>query len=204
MGGWGSGQHGTTACTDDCCHIDARRLARDGLLKPGSARRWHWTRDGERVASVDLRADALYLHLSYRRRAGEAWQDLAYAVALDWTRCHYGGERTWFRCPTFRCGRRVAMLYMGSHGLFACRHCYRLAYRCQRETAEDRATRRAERIRARLQWEPGILNEAGDKPAWMRWRTFDRLTAEHDALVSGSLAMLADRLGLVPGGRRKA
>ena len=197
MGGYGSGRHGTTACTDDCRSIDARRLARDGLLKPGSACGWHWTRDGERVASVNMRADALHLHLSYRhRREGEEWRGVAYVVALDWTRCHYGSQRAWFRCPAFRCGRRVAILYMGSNGIFACRHCYRLAYRCQRETADDRATRRAERIRARLQWEPGILNGDGGKPPWMRWSTFERLSAEHEALVAASLAMMVDRLGL--------
>jgi len=46
---------------------------------------------------------------------------------------------------------RVAILYIGSNGMFACRHCYRLAYRCQREPADARPTRRAERIRECLQ-----------------------------------------------------
>lgn len=201
MGGLGSGRHATTACTDDCLRIDARRLARDGLLKPGSARVWQWTIDGERVASVGMRADAINLHLDYRHRCnGDAWRDVAYPVALDWTRCHYGGKRAWFRCPSWRCGRRVAILYMGTYGKFACRRCYRLPYRSQRETADDRAARRAERIRARLQWEPGILNGNGDKPPWMRWRTFDRLCAEHDALVSASLVGMLHRFGLTPGG----
>ncbi len=194
MGGWGSGRHGSTHCTDDCRSIDARRLARDGLLKQGGAFKWTWTRDGARVADVDMRVDALYVHLTYRyRRDGAAWKDTAYSVALDWTPCHYGSQRAWFRCPAFHCGRRVAILYMGE-SMFACRHCYRLAYRCQRETADDRATRRAERIRERLRWEPGILNGNGGKPPWMRWATFERLSAEHEALVAASLAMMVDRL----------
>ena len=58
--------------------------------------------------------------------------------------------------------------------------------------------RRAERIRERLHWEPGILNGDAGKPPWMRWRTFDRLTTEHDALVSGALASMALRLAFVP------
>jgi hypothetical protein len=49
-----------------------------------------------------------------------------------------------------------------------------------RECAGDRAARRAERLRARLGWEPGILNGEGGKPKWMRWRTFERLAAEYD------------------------
>jgi hypothetical protein len=89
----------------------------------------------------------------------------------------------------------VAILYGGN--IFACRHCYRLAYPCQRETADDRAARRADRIRARLRWEPGILNGDGGKPKGMRWRTFERLTVEHEAFVGKSLAGIAKRFGFL-------
>jgi predicted RNA-binding Zn-ribbon protein involved in translation (DUF1610 family) len=82
------------------------------------------------------------------------------------------------------CGRRVALLYGGA--IFACRHCHRLAYRCQREAPHYRAARRAEGIRQRLRWEPGILNDAGDKPKGMRWRTFGRLASEYAVLVGES------------------
>lgn len=58
-------------------------------------------------------------------------------VYLDWTACHLGGQRPWFLCPTRGCGRRIANLYGGA--IFACRHCYRLAYPSQRETPDDRA-----------------------------------------------------------------
>jgi hypothetical protein len=75
----------------------------------------------------------------------------------------------------------VAVLFGGE--LFACRHCYRLAYPSTREDARDRAARRAEAIRARLGWKPGILNGTGGKPKWMRWRTFERLVTEHDDAV---------------------
>jgi len=54
----------------------------------------------------------------------------------------------------------------------------------------------AERLRARLGWEPGILNGEGGKPKWMRWRTFERLAAEHDNFVGGSLAEMALRFGV--------
>ncbi|MGH8579130.1 MAG: hypothetical protein ACREVK_03055 [Gammaproteobacteria bacterium] len=42
--------------------------------------------------------------------------------------------------------------------------------------------------------EPGILNGNGWKPKGMHWRTFERLTAEHDAFVGASLAAMARRL----------
>jgi hypothetical protein len=44
--------------------------------------------------------------------------------------------------------------------------------------------------------EPGILNGEGGKPKWMRWRTFERLAAEHDAFVGASLATMAQRFGI--------
>jgi hypothetical protein len=84
------------------------------------------------------------------------------------------------------CGRRVAILYGG--GIFACRHCHQLAYSSQRETFDDRAARRADKIRERLAWEPGILNGRGwKKPKGMHWHTFEKLTAKHEALVQESL-----------------
>jgi hypothetical protein len=81
-------------------------------------------------------------------------------------------------------------------GIFACRHCYQLAYASSREDAGGRATRRADRLRARLGWEPGILNGEGDKPKWMRWRTFERMAAEHDQLVARSLQAAKLKFGL--------
>jgi hypothetical protein len=86
----------------------------------------------------------------------------------------------------------VAILYGGDY--FVCRHCSQLAYPSQRETYDDRAARQAERIRERLGWVPGILNGKGWKPKGMHWRTFKRLTAQHDALVTISLAEIEARL----------
>lgn len=89
----------------------------------------------------------------------------------------------------------MAILYSGR--VFACRHCYQLAHDCQRESADDRAARRADRIRERLRWEPGILNGSGWKPKGMHWRAFERLTAQHDAFVHVSMAWMAARLRLL-------
>jgi hypothetical protein len=89
-----------------------------------------------------------------------------YAVRIVLTPCNLGGWRAWFVCPAVGCGQRVAILYGGS--IFACRHCYQLAYTSAREDAGDRAARRADRLRARLAWKPGILNGRGGKPRWMR------------------------------------
>jgi hypothetical protein len=50
-------------------------------------------------------------------------------------------------------------------------------------------------FRARLGWEPGILNGGGEKPKCMRRRTFERLAAEHD-FVGQSSAGMALRVGI--------
>ena len=51
--------------------------------------------------------------------------------------------------------------------------------------------RQADNIRRRLGWPAGIANPVGRKPKGMHWRTFERLTAGHDAYVEASLVDLA-------------
>ena len=191
MGGFGSGRgQGGKDTTNDMRPLDIRKLQRDGLLTPGRAFGWHWTRNGEEVASIQMRTEVDRVILNYRSRSnGGEWQPMEYPVYLEWTPCHLGGRRAWFRCPASGCGRRVAILYGGT--IFACRHCYRLVYASQREAEDDRARRQAEKIRRRLGWPPGIINREGGKPAGMHWRTFEQLKAEHDAFVGTSLAGLA-------------
>jgi hypothetical protein len=152
-------------------------------------------RDGETVASIQMRAEQDRVVLVYRHRSGGGeWKDKQYPVRIVHTQCNLGGERPWFICPALGCGRRVAILYGG--GIFACRHCYQLAYASAREHESDRAARRADKLRARLGWEPGILKGNGSRPKSMRSRTFERLVAEHDAFVRQSLATMAQRFGI--------
>lgn len=201
MGGMGSGRRwccGTADSTCDYQRLDVRRWQREGFLEMGRSFGWQWTRNGEKVASIDVRTESGRVILSYRHRSGGGeWKSEEYPVRLAWTPCAYGGTRAWFICPAQSCGRRVAILYGG--GIFACRHCYRLAYPSQRETAEDRVVRRADRIRERLGWEPGIINSAGGKPKGMHWRTFFRLQAEYNGLVGEWLAGSMARFGLLQG-----
>jgi anti-anti-sigma factor len=69
------------------------------------------------------------LVLPHLQKNNSYLQNPEYGVAIQWTTCHSGGKRPWFVCPAQNCGRRVAILYGGS--VFACRHCYRLAYPSQ-------------------------------------------------------------------------
>ena len=197
MGGMGSGRHSGRRCAEDMLALDVRSINRAGRLTRGSWFTWQWTCNGEKTASVQLRVEADKVVLDYRNRSGHGgeWEAMRYAVALDWTHCGFGGQRVWWRCPAVGCGRRVAVLYGGR--VFACRQCNGVAYRSQRETDDDRATRRTNTIRRRLGWEPGILNDDGGKPKGMHWRTYWRLRTEHNQAMGRALAGFACRIELL-------
>lgn len=197
MGGPGSGRRwyvGAAESTDEYRQIDVRRWQREGFLAPGRRFDWTWSRRGKVVASIEVASESDRVILAYRlRRDGENWQSMRYPVMLDWTDCHYGGKRAWFRCVAGRCERRVAILYQAN--VFTCRHCLRLAYPSQRESDLDRATRQVDRIRERLGWPPSILNGRGNKPKGMHWTTFDRLVDEHDRIAESVLIGIRRQLG---------
>jgi hypothetical protein len=106
--------------------------------------------------------------LTYRhKRYGQEWEDVRQDVPLDWTPCHFGGERPWFICGN--CGRRVAVIY-GAGKYFACRHCYDLTYRSCQESDK------------RINWlvtNPEVLKAAveGDilKYGLLALKAFDRI-----------------------------
>lgn len=198
MGGIGSGRRSSYSgkdATEDSMPLDIRRLHRAGALSPGRSVSWQWTVNDRVIASIRIHAYVGSVALAYNYTPhGRPAEVVAQTVWLQTTPCALGGSRSWFTCPT--CGKRVAVIY-GAGRLFACRRCKHLAYTCQGEAADDRAARRADRIRKRLGWPIGILNGPGLKPKGMHQRTFDRLLARHDAFVGESLAGMAKKLGLL-------
>jgi hypothetical protein len=143
---------------------------------------WQWTRDGEKVASINLRAEADRLHVSYRVRiCGGDWEDVTQIVSIVRVPCRFGGTRPYFICPGvvngIACGRRVVKLH-GPGRYFLCRHCYRLANASQSEGAWDRALRRANKIRQRLGGAPGMDEPFPPKPKGMWRRTHEQLCTQ--------------------------
>ncbi len=192
MGGIGSGRHwyySAKDTTDSYHSIDVRCWKKEGLLTAHQSFNWQWSRNGEIVASIRARTEPSRVILTYRHQnGGDDWKDENYSVYLSWTTCNLGGQRPWFICPEDHCGRRVAILYCG--GIFACRHCYQLAYQSQRETHNSQAARKADVIRTKLGWVPGILNGHGCKPKGMHWSTFEQLSIQHDNLLKHLLKRL--------------
>lgn len=192
MGGFGSGPRSGKDLADEMWRLDVRPMERGGYLKAGISYGWKWGRGHEIFAFINVVVESERIWLSYRQReqCGE-WMCMNYPVGISRTACTYGGKRTWWLCPMPGCGRRVAVLFGGA--VFACRYCHRLAYRSQRETASDRASRRVDFLRERLGWDPGILSRSGRKPKGMHWRTFDRLVAKHDVQVTKSISSMMEK-----------
>ncbi|MFM9880359.1 MAG: hypothetical protein ACKVOO_08125 [Burkholderiaceae bacterium] len=179
--------------TNDSMPLDIRKITRKGLLVPGSRFSWQWLVNDRHVAGISIRVDfPESMLLSYRMKStGEVVEQ---RVQTQTSPCHLGGQRYWFTCP--RCSKRVAVLYAPGR-YFACRQCGGLGYPTQNEGAGDRASSRAEKLRKRLGWEAGILNDSGGKPKGMHWKTYHRLKNHHDDLVQISLYDISRKLGFL-------
>jgi hypothetical protein len=114
----------------------------------------HWSRRGERFASVTIEAAEGQIILRYKTRPrGDEWQHKHYLVVVEWTPC------------------RAAILYGAT--VFACRHCLQLAYESQREAPHFRALHKAQGIHEKLGG-TGIIDDPVFKPKGMHWRTYTR------------------------------
>ncbi|SEJ66078.1 hypothetical protein SAMN04244572_04824 [Azotobacter beijerinckii] len=153
-------EHGTV---ENYRLLDINALNRHGLLAPGRSFAWQWGTD----ANISIHMEgAERLRLSYRV-AGEPRE---YRAAIEWTPCHLGGERPWFRCPA--CGRRMAKLSIGE--VTACRRCLGLNYAAQQASKGDRPHNRHWKLRRALGCHELIPVDLIPKPKSMHWRTFAR------------------------------
>jgi hypothetical protein len=171
---------GGKATTSGMLFLDVRYLHRKGYLSSEAISSQRWSLGGEPSGSIVLRACGDHVMLLYRTRRydDEKWTNREYPVSLEWTQCHYGGSRVWFRCPAAGCGRRVAVLYGGS--IFACRHCHQLAYDSQRKTRHSRMILKTQKIRMKLDGSPNLLEDFPSKPKGMHWQTYLRLRQKAD------------------------
>jgi hypothetical protein len=114
------------------------------------------------------------VRLSYRALVAGGWRDVVETVRVVRAPCRYGGARPFFACP--RCDGRVAKLHEVGHA-FLCRRCGGLAYDVQRERPYDRARRRADKARRRLDGDLGGRWDIPERPTGMWRRTYNRLQA---------------------------
>lgn len=194
-----AGRPGWRRRCEDKLSFDIRRLGRKpSLLQPGSAYSYHWSRDGEKFAEVGVYVGTHSVELQYAWTPyGGEQQTSNCRLVIDRTPCHFGGSRKWFICPD--CQRRCAVVYgVSRRGSFACRTCQRLGYRSESESVIDRCWRAQRKLEAKLA-------EDGNRPKWMRQRTFERINQKWDALEERKdaawivgLASMMTRLGMTP------
>jgi hypothetical protein len=206
MGGSGSGRPGWRRKAESCLRLDIRKLARDGVLRPGALTSWQWSNsDGEPCGAIQMRAGLEYPEAARATVGAAPWcpgladhvrliyardgEPFDYAVWLERTPQHYGGHRLWWLCP--RCGQRRAVLYgvASSDGRFGCigRHpnrpehrCMNLAYSTEAEDRTGRLWRKQRKLEARVN-----ENRTGTryvKPKGMHWRTFNALCDRIDGV----------------------
>jgi hypothetical protein len=180
MGGPLSGRRkDRTRKTVECYLVlDVNELSQKGSLRTDFSSTCQWV-FGNESFSITVHAEAEKLHLSYSLRVGDGEREnVADVIPIVHAHCRYGGRRAYFICPGpqdgTNCGRRISKLHL-SHRYFLCRHCNRLAYASQYEKPWQRALRRANRLKQRLNIGVGLADPFPEKPGRMWTRTYNGL-----------------------------
>src|SRR5271157_4697903 len=57
---------------------------------------WQRSRTAGVIAAIQVRTEGDAVRLAYQHRGpGESWKSENYWVNVEWTPCHYGGQRAW-------------------------------------------------------------------------------------------------------------
>lgn len=145
----GRGVYRRKGLAEEARSLDMTFLRKIGFFRCEAGKVWNcsWTSRGEPSGTVgywreDYLGEPFLLWFSYKaKNDGEEWREVKYHVAIESTRCHFGGLRHWFICPLVvdgrACGRRCRCLYLaGTSGYFGCRECHRLTYQSRRNHRE--------------------------------------------------------------------
>ena len=163
----GAGRPAYKLQTNGTRRIDVRYLARLGYLNAPNNSSLCWSRNGESFGNIGIHVEPRsHITLRYTVTVNEQSKTYSDRVELTYTACNYGNSRPWFLCP--RCDKRIATLFM-RNGSFACRHCQKVAYSSQSDSAIDRSWRIQRKIEARI-------GERWQRPKGMHLSTYNSLT----------------------------
>jgi len=164
-------------CIDDLFSLDIRQWNKDRVLDCRLFE-YRWRRYQQAIGRIYFQlcdaTDTVAYTLDMKGVTKHNGQ-----LSLVRTRCHYGGERFWFECPSCKC--KVAKLYFHDRS-FQCHRCCALPYKSQNETASDRNIRRVRSVRRLLGASDNILEPIILKPKGMHWDRFERLLNKADKL----------------------
>ena len=193
MGGLGSGGHNHLGRVpvERCRALDATELKRKGLLADGVRGWMTWSgADGnENKVEIVGGRDAVVLRYAWQRDAD--WVPVREEILLRRSMRYKGGEEAYFGCP--QCGAQVKRLHLMGH-LFRCRSCHRLVHAASGEGTGDRATRKVQKLRRRMN-SPEAIGEIIRRPKGMHRATYDRrvevIYAAEQEVWDGTLRLLA-------------
>lgn len=92
-----------------------------------------------------------------------------YIIPIDKQPCHYGGFRSYFRCPL--CDNRSRMLYFDEKSLLLCRKCLNLSYKSQQLRAALRYDYMIKKIINAVKGKGGDV-ALHEKPPKMHYATY--------------------------------
>jgi len=181
-GGWGKKKKKHRRTVESCLVLDVNDLSARGCFQPGLFSTCQWLDGSGGIFSIRLRYEAERLFLSYDHQAGGGEpEEVTEIIPIVRSPCRFGGSQPFFLCPGTSaavggvgCGRRVGKLYLARH-YFLCRSCSQIVYAVRHEPQWQRASRRANKLRQRLDT-TGIA--VPKKPEHMPVRTYARLLEE--------------------------
>lgn len=197
MGGIGSGARRSTHIgnVEGMLALDMRKLRRLGVVRSGECTcdTVHWSIDGLRTASAQLRIDLSDIERGGVMAISGNMPDgaIKQLVAIEMVPTPFGGHRCYFICPIT--ARRCEVIYYAG-GRFGSRGAQRLSYAVQAMNDLSRARRKVAKLRSRLCGSGGQPRPRGRN----RIDTVRRLhQAEFEAktLYLDRLRTLADRSG---------
>lgn len=199
MGGLGSGNRYRTS-TKTCCEevrcLDVNKLNKDNVFRVGFSGIASWLEGETKVASIGIASFEHHIRLRYDFSSGNSEKvAVEQSVQLSRTPCHYGSQRTWFRCGG--CSKRVTKLYNGGK-YFYCRQCYDLPYASQHEGKSNYLYTRRHKLGNKT-FSHYKYGEGWGKPKGQHWKTFDRKLAKYkkaDRAVTGHLLAFLQSTGL--------
>jgi len=198
MGGLGSGRHeyAKTPTVGECASLSINGVD-EFTESPGLGGKIWWgesqeeadrlmfvTSEGESAIADGRPRRLRFRYQTEEADSGDVLDEFDYSAQLDYTACHFGGYRPWFRCPA--CGDRVAKLYLppGRYRL-ACRECYELGYHTSRTSGDElkqaelrykRAFEKADKDNRRPH--PNGMPGIPKRPKGIHQETFEELEAD--------------------------
>lgn len=176
MGGRGSGsysRYNAKPTTDSYLKIDLRELRKCGWLDSNLSHTLTWSRNDYVLGKISYvpSSDSITLLYQYDANGNEP-ESINDEIQLIKTPCNFGGERTWFCCPT--CMNKVLVLFGGKY--FRCRSCKGAIHPSVNESKLDRSRRALAKYQSILAPDLKLCSADGTrglhKPKGMRYKTY--------------------------------